>query len=84
MSAIREAIIKRVQSKLFNHLKTQPLFQNWKSSDLWKLSNEIVENNDRAINRFLDEKKLTLGETDTAIDSVLQEVLIPEIAKLRI
>ncbi len=84
MSAIREAIIKKAQGKLFSHLKAQPLFKDWKSSDLWRLSNEIVENNDRAINRFLDEKKFTLGETDTAIDSVLQEVLIPEIAKLRI
>jgi len=84
MSAIRDAIIKRVQGKLFGYLKTQPLFKDWKSSDLWKLSNEIVENNDRAINRFLDEKKFTLGETDKAIESVLKELLIPEIAKLRI
>jgi hypothetical protein len=60
------------------------LFKDWKLSDLWRLSNEIVENNDRAYNRFLDEKKFTLGETNTAIDSVLQEVLIPGIAKLRI
>jgi hypothetical protein len=84
MSAIRDAIIKRGQGKLFGYLKTQPLFKDWKSSDLWKLSNEIVENNDRAINRFLDEKKFTLGETDKAIESVLKELLVPEIAKLRI
>jgi hypothetical protein len=76
--------MKKAQGKIFNHLKAQPLFKDWKSSDLRRLSNEIVENNDRAINRFLDEKKVTLGETNTAIDSVLQEVLIPEIAKLRI
>jgi hypothetical protein len=84
MGAIRKAIIKKAQGKLFNNLKAQPLFKDWKLSDLWRLSNEIVENNDRAYNRFLDEKKFTLGETNTAIDSVLQEVLIPEIAKLRI
>ncbi len=84
MSAIREAIVKKVQGRLFNYLKTQPLFKDWKSSDLWKLSNELVENNDSAINRFLDEKKYTLGETDMAVESVLKEVLIPEIAKLRI
>ncbi len=84
MSAIREAIVKRVQGRLFNYLKTQPLFKDWKSSDLWKLSIELVENNDSAINRFLDEKKYTLDETDMAVESVLKEVLIPEIAKLRI
>jgi hypothetical protein len=84
MGAIRESIIKKAQGKLFNHLKAQPLFKDWKLSDLRRLSNEIVENNDRAYNRFLDEKKFTLGETNTAIDSVLQEVLILEIAKLRI
>jgi hypothetical protein len=84
MGAIRESIIKKAQGKLFNHLKAQPLFKDWKLSDLRRLSNEIVENNDRAYNRFLDEKKFTLGETNTAIDSVLQEVLIPGIAKLRI
>jgi hypothetical protein len=84
MSAIREAIVKRVQGRLFNYLKTQPLFKDWKTSDLWKLSVEIVENNDSAINRFLDQKKFTLGETDSAIEGVLKEVLVPEIAKLRI
>jgi hypothetical protein len=61
MSTIKEAITKRVQGKLFNHLKTQPLFKDWKSSDLWKPSNKVVENNDRAITGFLDEKKYTLG-----------------------
>ena len=56
MSIIREIIIKRLQGNLFSHLKMQPLFKNWKSSDLWRLSNEIFENNDRVINRFLDER----------------------------
>jgi hypothetical protein len=84
MSAIREAIFKRVQSRLFNHLKTLQVFSDYKSSDLWKLSVEITENNSNAINRFLDEKKYTLSQTDTAIESVLKEVLIPEIDKLRI
>jgi len=84
MSAIREAILKRVQSRLFNYLKTQQIFNDYKSSDLWKLSVEITENNSNAINRFLDEKKYTLSQTDTAIEAVLKEVLIPEIAKLRI
>jgi hypothetical protein len=84
MSAIREAIIKRVQSRLFNHLKTQPLFKDYKSSDLWQLSIEIVENNDSAINRFLDQKKFTIAESDVAVECVLKEVLVPEIAKLRI
>ncbi len=84
MSAIREAILKRAQSRLFNHLKTQQIFNDYKSSDLWKLSVEITENNSNAINRFLDEKKYTLSQTDMAIEAVLKEVLIPEIAKLRI
>ena len=84
MSAIREAILKRVQSRLFNYLKTQQIFNDYKSSDLWKLSVEITENNSNAINRFLDEKKYTLSQTDTAIEAVIKEVLIPEIAKLRI
>ena len=84
MSAIREAILKRVQSRLFNYLKTQQIFNDYKSSDLWKLSVEITENNSNAISRFLDEKKYTLSQTDTAIEVVLKEVLIPEIAKLRI
>ena len=84
MSAIREAIIKRVQGRLFSYLKTHSLFKDWKSSDLWRLSNELVENNDNAINRFLDEKKFSLGETDKAVDSVLEAVLVPEIENLRI
>ncbi len=84
MSAIREAILKRVQNRLFAYLKSQPIFSDYKSSDLWKLSIEITENNDNAINRFLDEKKYTLSQTDVAVESVLKDVLIPEIGKLRI
>jgi hypothetical protein len=84
MSAIREAILKRVQSRLFNYLKTQPIFNDYKSSDLWKLSVEITENNSNAIEKFLDEKKYTLSQTDQAIEAVLKEVLVPEIGKLRI
>ncbi len=84
MSAVREAILKRVQGRLFNYLKTQPLFKDWKSSDLWNLSIEITDNNSRAINKLLDEKKYSLSETDTAIETVLKEVLVPEIGKLRI
>ena len=84
MSAVREAILKRVQVRLFNYLKTQPLFKNWKSSDLWNLSIEITDNNSRAINKLLDEKKYSLSETDMAIETVLKEVLVPEIGKLRI
>jgi hypothetical protein len=84
MSAIREAILKRVQSRLFNYLKTQPIFTDYKSSDLWKLSVEITENNGNAIEKFLDEKKYTLSQTDQAIEAVLKEVLVPEIGKLRI
>jgi hypothetical protein len=84
MSAIREAILKRVQSRLFNYLKTQPIFNDYKSSDLWKLSVEITENNSNAIEKFLDEKKYTLSQTDHAIEAVLKEILVPEIGKLRI
>jgi nucleoid-associated protein YejK len=84
MSAIREAILKRVQSRLFNYLKTQPIFNDYKSSDLWKLSVEITENNSNAIEKFLDEKKYTLSQTDQAIEAVLKEILAPEIGKLRI
>ncbi len=84
MSAIREAILKRVQNRLFAYLKSQTIFSDYKSSDLWKLSIEITENNDNAINRFLDEKKYTLSQTDVAVESVLKDVLIPEIGKLRI
>jgi hypothetical protein len=84
MSAVREAILKRVQGRLFNYLKTQPLFKDWKSSDLWNLSIEITDNNSRAINKLLDEKKYSLSETDMAIETVLKEVLVPEIGKLRI
>jgi nucleoid-associated protein YejK len=84
MSAIREAILKRVQSRLFNYLKTQPIFNDYKSSDLWKLSVEITENNSNAIEKFLDEKKYTLSQTDQAIEAVLKEILVPEIGKLRI
>ncbi len=84
MSAIREAILKKVQNRLFNHLKTQPMFNEYKSSDLWKLSVEITENNSNAIEKFLDEKKYTLSQTDQAIEAVLKEVLVPEIGKLRI
>ena len=84
MSAIREAIMKRVQSRLFNYLKTQPIFNDYKSSDLWKLSVEITENNSNAIEKFLDEKKYTLSQTDQAIEAVLKEILVPEIGKLRI
>jgi hypothetical protein len=84
MSAIREAILKRVQSRLFNYLKTQPIFNDYKSSDLWKLSVEITENNSNAIEKFLDEKKYTLSQTDQAIEAVIKEILVPEIGKLRI
>jgi nucleoid-associated protein YejK len=84
MSAIREAMLKRVQSRLFNYLKTQPIFNDYKSSDLWKLSVEITENNSNAIEKFLDEKKYTLSQTDQAIEAVLKEILVPEIGKLRI
>jgi nucleoid-associated protein YejK len=84
MSAIREAILKRVQSRLFNYLKTQPIFNDYKSSDLWKLSVEITENNSNAIEKFLDEKKYTLSQTDQAIEAVLKEILVPEIGKLQI
>jgi hypothetical protein len=82
LSAIREAILQRLQGRLFGYLKMQPSFKGWKSSDLWRLSTELVENNDKAVNSFLNEKNFSLGETDKAIDSVLEEVLVPEIEKL--
>jgi len=82
MSAIREAILQRLQGRLFGYLKMQAAFKGWKSANLWRLSNELVENNNKAINSFLNEKNFSLGETDKAIDSVLEEVLVPEIKKL--
>jgi hypothetical protein len=84
MSAIRDVFLKKVQSRFFGYLKAQPMFKDYKSSDLWKLSTEIVETKSAAIDRFLDEKKYALNETDAAIEATINEVLVPEISKLRI
>lgn len=83
-SPIREAFLSRLETKLYNYLKSMRLFGDWDTAEIYQLASSLVQDQKKRINEYLDEHEYTVAESEKAADLIIKEFFIPMIEKLKI
>ena len=85
MSLVRDAFFARLKSKLYAKLRAHPVIKDiGSSSDLYVLSERLVELNRKRINSYLESQNFSVKEFERAIEAVMEHILNPAIEELRI
>jgi len=81
---LRSAFKRRLRTRIYSRLKNLPLLDEWRSPELIELSETLLKDYDKEIDAYLDEKQVTLADAESAMDYILEKLIIPEVKKTRI